>query len=180
MVSPMIGANRPTVSEIRAPKTTRASSSRPSASVPSQCSAETGARRSSMSMSVGLGSGSNGARIAAARMKINQPMAAQNNSPRLRVRRLGLAIMPSAISSSSVAMADPRIEHGVEHVDNEIDQHIARGHAQHDALQDNEIAGVDRAEQQAADTGQCEDRLHDHRAAHQAADVDAGDGDQRQ
>ena len=58
-------------------------------------------------------------------------------------------------------MADPRIEHGVEHVDDEVDDHEAGGHEQHDALQDHEVAGVDGADQQPADARQGEDGLDD-------------------
>ena len=54
------------------------------------------------------------------------------------------------------------------------------GDEQHGALQDDQIARVDRADQQAADARQRKDRLDDQRAADQAADIDAGDRDQRQ
>ena len=69
-------------------RSARASSSRPRPSVPSQCSmAEAGARRSSMSMSVGLGSGNTLANAAAAKTKIIQPIAAQNSGPSRRCPR---------------------------------------------------------------------------------------------
>src|ERR1700689_3263645 len=148
MVSPMTGPQSPTVSDIRAPKISRASSSRPRPSVPSQCSMDGAARRSSMSMSVGLGNGNRLAEAAAARMKIVQPTAAQNSGPSRRVRITGPTATSSSMTSSSVAMADPGIEHGIEHVDDEIHQHEAAGHDQHHALQDDEVAGVDRADQQ--------------------------------
>src|ERR1700722_19269371 len=158
----------------------RANSSRPSPSVPSQCTAEMAARRSSMSMSVGLGSGNTGAKIATAKTNSIQPTAIQNNSPSLRFRRTGPATTSSMTVSSSVAMTNPGIEDGIEHVDDEIHQHVAGSHAQHDTLQDDEVAGIDRTQQQSADARQRKDRLDDDGAAHQAADIDAGDGDERQ
>src|SRR3978361_1583509 len=142
-VSPMIGAQRPTTSDIRAPWIRRASSSRPRPSVPSQCSIENGARRSSMSMSVGLGNGSTLAKIATANIRVIQPSENQNNRPSRRPRRAGSAETSSSIVSSSVAMTDPGIEDGIEQVDNEVHDHEARGHQQHHALQDDEVAGID-------------------------------------
>src|SRR6266702_6276608 len=174
-VSPMIGAQIPTTSEIRAPWITRDSSSRPRPSVPSQWSNENGARFSSMSMSVGLGSGSTSADIATANAKIIQPIAIQNSRPSRRPRRAGACPTPSSMLSSSVAMTDPRIESGVEHIDDEVDQHEARTDQQHHALQDDEIAGVDRADQQPADTRQRKNRLHDQRPADQSSDTNSGD-----
>src|SRR6185437_732513 len=164
---PITGAHRPTVSEIRAPWISRESSSRPSVSVPSQCAAENGARRASISMSVGLGSGSTPASAAAASTSRVQPAAIQNSVPSRRVRLTGLTTMASSISSSSVAMADPGIENGVEQIDHEIHQHVAASHEQHHALQDDEVAGVDRAQQQPADAGQREHGFDDHGAADQ-------------
>src|SRR4051812_7282114 len=154
MVSPMIGARIPTTSDMREPWISRDSSSRPSPSVPSQCANENGARRSSMSMSVGLGSGSTSARIATANTNIIQPIAIQNSGPSRRPRRAGKAVTSSLMVSSSVAMADPGIENGVQQVDNEIYQHEAGGHQQHHALQDDEVAGVDRADQKPANSRQ--------------------------
>src|SRR5512147_1477939 len=124
-----------------------------------------------MSMSVGLGSGNKGASAAAARMKTVQPTAAQNSGPSRRVRSAGPAATCSSMPSSSVAMANPGIEHGVEHIDDEIHHDEAAGDEQHHALQDDEIAGVDRADQKPADPRQREDGFDDQRAADQAADI---------
>src|SRR6185369_110140 len=180
MMSPMMGAHSPTTSEIRAPWTSLESSSRPRPSVPSQCSMENGARRSSMSMSVGLGSGSTGARIATANMKIIQPIAIQNSSPNRRPRFAGCAVTPSSIVSSSVAMTNPGVEDGVEQIHNEVHDHETGGNDQHHTLQDDEVAGINRADQEPADPRKREDRLHDDGAADQSPDIDAGDRDQRQ
>src|SRR6185312_9023936 len=167
MVRPITGAQRPTTSDIRAPWISRASSSRPSPSVPSQCSTENGARRSSMSMSVGLGSGSTGAKIATTNMKIIQPIASQNSVPSRLPLRAGWLTASSATSSSSVAMANPGVENGVEQVDDEVHDDEAGANQQHHPLQDDEVAREDRADQQAADARQGKNRLDDDSAADQ-------------
>src|SRR4051794_27876228 len=139
---------------------------------------ENGARRSSMSMSVGLGSGSTGARIATVNMKIIQPVAIQNSSPNRRPRFAGCAATPSSMVNSSVAMTNPGIEDGVEQIDDEVHDHEAGGDDQYHPLQDDEIAGIDRANQQPTDPRQREDRLHDNSTADQSPDIDAGYRDQ--
>src|SRR5689334_10806125 len=125
----------------------RESSSRPNPSVPSQCAAENDARRSSMSMSVGDGSGSRSANSETAKTSSIQLAAAQNTGPSRRFR-VGGAATPSSRPSSSVAMADPRVQNGVKHVDNEVHDDEARGHQQHHALHDDQIASIDRANDQ--------------------------------
>src|SRR3954453_17975761 len=173
---PITGAHRPTVREIRAPWISRASSSRPSPSVPSQCDILGAARRSSMSMSKGPCDSRTPAKIDTIATVTIQPTASQNKTPARRLRRTGLATV--SISNSSVALADPRIEHGIEQVDDEIHDHEACGHEQHHALQDDEIPVIERAHQQAADSRQSEDGFDDQRAADQPTDIDAGDGDE--
>src|SRR3954470_15204381 len=153
---PSSGAQMPIVSDTRAPWISRATSSRPSASVPSQCDRPGGARRSSMSMSSGPCVNHRSAKIAAMTISAIQPAASQNRLPRRRLRLTGLTAMVS-MPRSSVAMADPRIEHGVEHVDDEIHEHEAGGDEQHHALQDDEIAGIERADQKPADPRQRKD-----------------------
>src|SRR5215831_13044049 len=105
---------------MRAPNIRRETSSRPSPSVPSQCTTENGMRRSSMSMAVGSGIGSTVAKIATAKTKIIQPIAAQNRTPRRLPFFAGAETASSARSSSSVAMTDHRIENGVEQIDDEV------------------------------------------------------------
>src|SRR6476469_2787151 len=180
IVTPMTGAQRPTMSDIRAPWISRASSSRPSPSVPSQCRAEAGARRSSMSMSVGLGNGSTPTSPAAANTRMIQPIAAQNSGPSRRLRLAGLTATSSSRLSSSVAMTDPVVEDGIEHVDNEVHDHKACGDQEHHALQDDQVSGIDRADKKPTNARQGKDCFHDQRAADQATDVDAGDSDECQ
>src|SRR5215213_10456846 len=158
----------------------RDNSSRPSPSVPSQCSPEGGIRRSSMSMSVGLGSGNAPAKAARRRMNMVQTAAAQNSGPNRRARLTGVIATSSLMLSSSVAMTYPWVKHRVEHVDNEVHQHETTGDEQHHPLENNEVPGVDCPDEQPTEARQCENRLDNHRAANQAADVDAGDGDEGQ
>src|SRR5262245_44145425 len=147
---PISGASTPTLSEIRAPKTRRESRSRPSRSVPSQCAALGGIRRSSMSMSVGLGSGSRSAIAAATTIAAIQPIASQNNSPNFDNRaKISAAVAP--LISALTRMTDPGVKHGVEHIDQESDEHKSRRHEQHHALQDHKIARVDGPDQEPAD-----------------------------
>src|SRR5205823_6509091 len=130
-----------------------------------------------MSMSVGLGNGSRSANAAAARMKMVQAIAAQNSGPNRGARLTGVTATSSFMLSSSVAMTDPGIEHRVEHVDNEVHQDKAAGDKQHHTLQNDEVPGVDCANEKPADAGQRENRLHNHGSANKPADVDSGDGD---
>src|ERR1700730_16368764 len=114
-----------------------------------------------MSISVGLGSGSRLANAATAKTKISQATAIQNSVPSRRGRLTGLTATSSSMLSSSVAMTNPGIEDGIQHIDNEVHQHVADRHEQHHALQNNQIAGKDGAEQQPADPRQRKNRLDD-------------------
>src|SRR4051812_32619229 len=131
-----------------------------------------------MSISVGLGIGSRSAKIAPSPTRAIQITEAMNSPPSARRRRTGVtadvSTPTSSASPSRTAMAYPGIQYGVEHVDDEVHHHKADGDEQHGALQDDEVTGVDRADQQATDARQGEDHLDDQRAADQAADIDAG------
>src|SRR5690242_15302943 len=111
-----------------------------------------------MSISVGLGSGSRSAKIATANTRTIQPAATQNSKPSRRPRGTRSAAASSSLrSSSSVAMTNPRVEHGVEQIDDEIDEDVSGSNEQDDALQDDQIARVDRADQQPAQSRQGKD-----------------------
>src|SRR4030095_14465800 len=120
-----------------------------------------------MSIAAGAGIASTVAKIATAKTKTIQPIAAQNSQPSRLPLRAGWETASSARSSSSVAMTDPGIEDGVEHIDDEVHDDETRGNQQHHALQDNEVAREDSADQQAADAGKRKDGLDDQRAADQ-------------
>src|SRR5690349_11096063 len=126
-----------------------------------------------MSMAVGSGIGSTVAKIATANTKMIQTIAAQNSMPSRLPFFAGSETASSARSSSSVAMTDPGIENGVEQIDDEVHDDEARRHQQHHPLQNDKVAGEDRADQQPADAGKRKDRLDDQCAADQPADIDA-------
>src|SRR5690348_15757462 len=99
--------------------------------------------------------------------------------PRPRRRRTGVSSSIGSVAAvSSAAMADARVEYGVEQVDQEVDQDEADGDEQHAALEDDEIPQIDRFHQQPADAGQREDRFRDHRAADEAPDIETYYGDE--
>src|SRR5262249_5931193 len=101
----------------------------PSASVPSQCTRLGGMRRPNRSIWVGLCSGRKFANSASAKANVIQPKATQKRVPSL--------LPPAAAMSlprSRTAMANPRIEHGIKHVNGKIDQHEPGGHEQHHSL----------------------------------------------
>src|SRR5688572_2449149 len=122
-----------------------------------------------MSIAVGSGIGSTPAKIASANTRTIQPIAAQNSMPKRRPLRAGAETASSARSSSSVAMADPGIEDGVEHIDDEVHNDEAAADQQHHALQNDEIAGEDGTDQQSADPRQGKNSLDDQRTADQPA-----------
>src|SRR6478609_7807969 len=99
-----------------------------------------------MSMSTGFCSGNIGAKIASTNTITIQEIANQNRRPSLRLRATCCSTS-SGSESSSVAMANPGIEDRIEHVDDEVHDHEAGGNQQHHTLEDDEIAGIDRADQ---------------------------------
>src|SRR5262245_45073169 len=175
--SPMSDAPSPTVSDIRAPKIRRASVSRPSPSVPSQCSVLGARRRPNRSMSLGLWIGSTLANTANANASAIQAEASQKRMPS-RLRPGEILETSASVPMSRTAMANPRIEYGVEHVDGKIHQDEPDSHEQDNTLQDYEIARIDSPNEQSPDSWQGEDLLDDHRPANQAADANPGECDQ--
>src|SRR5690348_16426328 len=159
---------------------TRASRSRPSASVPRRCAAEGGARRASRLIWAGSASGSSGAAIARPTTTAIHSNASQKTKPSRRPPRPMAAPVSTISVASSAAMADARIERGVEQVDEEIDDDEGDGDEQHAALQHDEVARVDALDQQAPDAGQREDRFDDHGAADEPADIEPDHGHQRE
>src|SRR5262245_22651459 len=78
---------------------------------------------------------------------------------------VGMSGGSTGAAGSSSGMADPRVEHGVQDVDQEVDEHVADGDDRHQALQGDVLAGLDRLVQQRADAGQREDHPDDPGAA---------------
>src|ERR1700731_4221158 len=127
--------------------------SRPSASVPSKCAKLGKARRANSVCLNGSASGSRSASSAKANTTATQPTAIQKTapSPRRRRARTGTSLS-SSMAPSSAAMADGWVECCVEQIDEKIDEHEADGDEQHAALENDEVAQIDRFHQQSADT----------------------------
>src|SRR3954469_3435038 len=68
-------------------------------------------------------------------------------------------------------IADPRVEDGVEHVDDQVEEDEEEHHQGDDPDDDRALLTADRVEDLAPDAGQVEHRLGDDRPAQQRADV---------
>src|SRR5688572_2295473 len=152
----------------------RDSMSRPRLSVPSRYSADGGLRRWINSCAAGSGRPSQSALIARKATSTVQPSGSASAQLSRRPR-----LATVAGSAAEADIAHPRIEHGIEHVDQEVDEHEARGDERYRALHQDQVAIEDTAQQQPADAGQREDLLDDHRAADQPADIEPEHGNQR-
>src|SRR5581483_11341114 len=137
-----------------------------------------------------------GSRVAKSAQRITRPIQAtesQNAKPSLRRAETSATAAPGSAATAAVAvaaasaavvtsgdggMADPRVEHGVEQIDEEVDQHVAHCDDQHGALDHEVVADEDRLDGEAADARQGEDDLDDEGAADQPADLETGDRDE--
>ena len=170
-----------------APYSTRLYSSRPCKSVPMTWAEDGGSRRCARPPSSGPYGARIGANIAAttksgdedtaprsAGLLRSRRRAASPHSPRLtrggrRPDAIGIA------GGGHLGVPDPRIEDGVQDVDQEIHHEEDEGEDQ-DRVLDHEVVAVDDAiHDVAADAAPGEDRLGDDRAREQAADLQAED-----
>ena len=76
-------------------------------------------------------------------------------------------------------MGDPRIQEAVEDVDNQVDQQVDEHQAKDGADHRRAVLLVDAAVEEVANAVDVEDPLGDDGPAHQRADVDADEGDDR-
>src|SRR5215813_2166312 len=168
---------------MRAPATRRESMSRPRVSVPRTWPGPGPAAWLARSGRFGLGKWSSGKNSADRDTRASHTAESQKLRPRrfqvapARGASAGRAAARTAawtlMSGDCAAMPNPRIEDAVEHVHDEVDQDEGDRDEGDDALNHDQVAGVDRLDQQAPDARQPEDDLHDEGPAHQAADVDA-------
>src|SRR5690606_23952755 len=119
----------------------------------------------------------------------NRPMAPlrwrsrrANALLRLRVRGTapagtGAAALPPEGATGTSAIADPRVDGGVEHVDDQVDEHELDGEHQQQPLDHGVVAGVDRLDQQPAETVEVEHRLDDDGAGQQEPELQPDDGE---
>src|SRR5687768_3143718 len=76
-------------------------------------------------------------------------------------------------------IADPRIEYGIEQVDDQAHDHVDQHHDRDDGDDGRVLALVDGAEREVANPGHVEDALSDDGPGHQGAEVDAEVGRDR-
>src|SRR4051794_21645797 len=100
-------------------------------------------------------------------------------NPRARSTGTAGSCSTAAAVAASVISVEPHpwIEHGVDDVRDQVDQHHQDREHQRDALDDGEVALQDRVDHQAADPGQGEHLLDHQRAADEVGDVQAEHGD---
>src|SRR6516165_12118140 len=99
-------------------------------------------------------------------------MTAPSIAPRCRANR-------RATPGPASAETDARIGEGIGDVYEDVDQHVRRGHEQHAALYEREVLREDPADDEAAEARTAEDRLHDHGAGEEVAELKTEDGDDR-
>src|SRR5581483_461079 len=184
---PTATATSPTVSDTRAPYTSRDRMSRPISSVPSRCPPVPGtAAMWAKSLRVGLFSGRTAANAAPNATRAIHAAGAQNDSPSARRRPAvgreasGAGAPDAGATVARSGMAHPRVEHAVEDVDEEVGQHVGDGDHEHEPLHDDVLAAADGVDQPRPHARQCEQVLHDHGAADQRAGVDAEHGEERE
>src|SRR5438128_5689705 len=204
----MMIAPKPTVSELRAPKIVRESRSRPELSPPSRWPPAPKPRLAMIPPSVSLGSSSGriGASSAPTMMRVSQAMHSQAPMPRPpSLRRAGRSASTSAaaicsstapggtpvvgasvdsdatgLSGDGSGMADPRIEHDVQDVDERVERHVGHRDDGDVGLQRHVLAGGDGLHQLQPQARELEHLLDDHRAADERAGVEGGDREERE
>src|SRR5438034_1435965 len=159
---------------MRAPHTTREKPSRPRSSVPNG-RAHVGALRIWLqSVRTGSVMAIQGAPsdMTTNRSTPTAPASAAGRRRPTRQARCGAperAAGASASASGKVGLAasgaidatvdaDPRVQHGVRDVDQQIDEDVRRGRDEHHALHDGVVAGEDRLDDEATEARQHEDR----------------------
>src|SRR5262245_5979138 len=153
----MVAAS-PAASESRPPQISRLSRSRPSSSVPSGWPGDSGgSSRWGGSTWFGSARGSQGA---------TSSVRATSPTP-----TVPMAILRSAVSvgprSARLRVMNTRVDVRVGEVDQQVHEDEERGHEQHGALDEREVAGQDAANEERAEPGPREDRLGQHGAPQQ-------------
>src|SRR6185437_1189449 len=161
-----------TTSESRAPHTTRASMSRPSASHPSQWPRPGGARTCVRSIASGSIRTSSGPKAAAsASMATIAPPATSDGLRRVILAYPGTRLPLQILCAAN--QANPRINHPVHHVGSRVDDHVAQRESEHASFDQWIIARAYRGDQQTAHPGPREDYPVDDRAGQKRAGLQA-------
>src|SRR6202171_2200776 len=112
---------------------------------------------------------------------IGAPAARVAESAPVLSATTGCARSPLTVFSAPgfmcLAIADGRVDHGVEHVDHQIDQDELEGEKQDLGLDDRVVAHVDGVDQQAAHAGPVEDYFDDDRSSEQKSELKPHHGD---
>src|SRR5262249_8365954 len=158
-------AARPTTSEMRAPKRSRLRRSRPNSSVPRGCpTVKMGASRRAVSMASGSRGASHGATRASTAI----------TSTRARPKR---AAAPRRNTRTTSVIADTRVEHRVEEIDDQIDHHEGGGDEQHAPLHQRIVARLDGPHHHGPESRPGEHRLGEEGPAEEKAPLHAPRGD---
>src|SRR5579883_893645 len=149
---------RPTTSEMRAPNTVRAKTSRPRWSVPNQWSAEGPCRRSDGLRNCGSPAITPAARAISA-MNASRPapatMVGLRRANLRSCQRWSGAVRGNSVTTA-ISIPDARVEQSVGEVDGQGHQHVDAGEHHDDALDDRIVAPGDGVHHQPADAGNVE------------------------
>src|SRR5690625_5023622 len=175
-MTPTSTAGIATISAMRAPYRRRLSVSRPSWSVPSQCSDDGPVRRLSTSMDSGLYGAMTGAnRAAATMMKINRkpssPVGSRSERMNAEFRK------PVRLEAGAAMSARPyaRVHQAVRKVGQEVRKAVEEYGDDERTLHDRVIARFDRVQDQVSESGPVEDQFDEHRPAEQVPEADTDD-----
>src|SRR6266702_6829589 len=178
---------KPATSDTRVPQITRASTSRPTLSVPRRWAGPGCASawpRSCLSGSSGETTGARIATATAASITATPNGASRAPAARRSIRhrraRTGRGAAGWAMAAGS-AIPDPRVDPAIEEVHQQVAQDEAYRDEQHDALHERVVAREDRVHHETADAREGKDILRDYRPADQRAELKTqhrDDGDQ--
>src|SRR5947208_5273653 len=165
----MAMASVPTKSDVRAPYSTRAQTSRPTVSVPNRWPfpGPSGPRYAMTTIASGSYGVSQGA-AAAASTSAPTMIAPTRKNRRLR------AAEPSPTTVVSATL-HPRVDQPVEQIDDQVREEHEDGGEQHRAGHQRDVEAEDGLHGEAPEAGPVEDRLGEDEAAHQRRDVEAED-----
>ena len=95
---------------------------------------------------------------------------------RATATRRGGARRRRGLADGGHATRQPGIDDRVRHVDEQVGEHVERGHQRHQADDDRQVVRVDRGDEHRPDAGAGEDRLHDDGSREGRAERPPGQG----
>src|SRR5919197_751208 len=168
-------AVKPTTIETRAPKISRESTSRPTWSVPSRCSLlppcchAGGRKRSPSNPTCGSCGAMKSAKIASTASAVRMMMGNHGRFSRLNDARRQATV---SVAARLAFIADPWIDHGVQKVHREIDDHDHDAAENHRRLDHRKIAEGDALVEQPTDAGPGEHGLDHDGDIHHEHEID--------